>query len=250
DHSRLNFKDKTKDALHVIKHTVALEYALAVMKLYGQSLIINRADRIIQRAGRVSRDTANPIYISERDFLRVHHILMHNLLAPKQKHLSGKYKQEQNSIGGSELLLPLPDETPAYMKRWFEHSNKRLNGVFEGACIIEAAAWITHSFLMIHPFCDGNGRMSRILLNSILMSIGKMPFPIAIRGSAKKEKREYMKALDKASSRLSIFNADVGKTLDDYKLVIAKAIVKSFRQLDGKIIDQLSEDKAIRSYFD
>ena len=56
---------------------------------------------------------------------------------------------------------------------------------------IEMAAWTHAEFVRIHPFTDGNGRTSRMIMNYQLMQAGFLPVSIV------KEKRlEYFEALD------------------------------------------------------
>lgn len=56
---------------------------------------------------------------------------------------------------------------------------------------IELAAWTHAEFVRIHPFPDGNGRTSRLIMNYQLMAHGFPAISIA------KEKRlEYFKALE------------------------------------------------------
>lgn len=56
---------------------------------------------------------------------------------------------------------------------------------------VELAAWTHTEFVKIHPFTDGNGRTSRLIMNYQLMAEG---FPAI---SVAKEKRlEYFKALE------------------------------------------------------
>ena len=56
---------------------------------------------------------------------------------------------------------------------------------------IELAAWTHAEFVRIHPFVDGNGRTSRLLMNYQLMSQGFLPI------SVDKEKRlDYYNALE------------------------------------------------------
>ncbi len=58
---------------------------------------------------------------------------------------------------------------------------------------LELAFKFHAKFEQIHPFCDGNGRVGRFLLNYILMQKGY--FPIIIR---KTTRNNYLKALDAA----------------------------------------------------
>lgn len=56
---------------------------------------------------------------------------------------------------------------------------------------MELAAWTHAEFVKIHPFTDGNGRASRLIMNYQLMAEG---FPaISI---AKEDRLEYFKALE------------------------------------------------------
>ena len=56
---------------------------------------------------------------------------------------------------------------------------------------IELAAWTHAEFVRIHPFADGNGRTSRLLMNYQLMSKGFVPISIA-----KENRLAYYETLD------------------------------------------------------
>jgi fido (protein-threonine AMPylation protein) len=65
--------------------------------------------------------------------------------------------------------------------------------------VIECAAWTHHQISAIHPFCEGNGRMARIINNLILRKFGLFPSDIQHLGD---DKPRYLSALcqiDKAS---------------------------------------------------
>lgn len=61
---------------------------------------------------------------------------------------------------------------------------------------IELAAWTHAEFVRIHPFQDGNGRTSRLIMNYQLMSYGFLPISIA-----KENRLDYYNALDKYAAR-------------------------------------------------
>ena len=42
---------------------------------------------------------------------------------------------------------------------------------------IKVAAWAQRSFVGIHPFQDGNGRVSRLIMDTILTAVG-LPYPV------------------------------------------------------------------------
>ena len=57
------------------------------------------------------------------------------------------------------------------------------------------ASWLKNVFVHIHPFEDGNGRLSRLLLNWSLMSSG-LPFPISLLiGFTRKAKANYFRCV-------------------------------------------------------
>ncbi len=56
---------------------------------------------------------------------------------------------------------------------------------------MELAAWTHAEFVKIHPFTDGNGRTSRLIMNYQLMAEGFPPVSIS-----KEDRLEYFKALE------------------------------------------------------
>ena len=57
--------------------------------------------------------------------------------------------------------------------------------------LIELAAWTHAEFVKIHPFPDGNGRTSRLIMNYQLMANGFAPISIA-----KENRLDYFNALE------------------------------------------------------
>ena len=100
----------------------------------------------------------------------------------------GKYKEQPNSVqlsNGEMFHYASPQETPIKMKElmdWF-NLNQTINPIV-------LAAEFHHRFILIHPFDDGNGRVSRLLVNYILMQ-NDLP-PIVIK---KEHKKQYLLTL-------------------------------------------------------
>ena len=92
--------------------------------------------------------------------------------------MAGRTKNNQNYIsatypdGHTEILFtPLaPFETPEALDKICEEYN-RVIGNFEVEPLIAIPVFI-HDFLCIHPFNDGNGRMSRLLTTLLLYRNG------------------------------------------------------------------------------
>ncbi len=101
--------------------------------------------------------------------------------------VGGIYRNEEVFISGASHTPPTRNEMYTQIKNFFADLmyKKELNP-------IELAAWTHAEFVRIHPFQDGNGRTSRLIMNYQLMSCGFLPISIA------KEKRlDYYNALDK-----------------------------------------------------
>lgn len=75
---------------------------------------------------------------------------------------AGKIRTKQNVVGN--YLPPRPEEVPAELERfftWFKQAEKILHP-------FELAGLVHLRIARIHPFMDGNGRLSRLLMNHIL----------------------------------------------------------------------------------
>lgn len=65
--------------------------------------------------------------------------------------------------------------------------------------VIECAVWAHHRMTAIHPFCQGNGRMSRMLNNLILRRFGIPPSDIQHLGENKPHYLDALCQIDKFS---------------------------------------------------
>ena len=96
-----------------------------------------------------------------------HKILMQDV----DKEIAGKVRNHQVSIAGTTVQLPYPAELNILLKEFFGWYNKAKNKLHP----VELAALVHLKFVSIHPFTDGNGRMSRIMMNFVL---NKNKFPM------------------------------------------------------------------------
>ncbi len=125
----------------------------------------------------------------------------------------GQYKTQPNHVRtptGETHYYASPEETPAKMHdlmNWFRAATT------DGAIHrVEIAARFHHHFTAIHPFDDGNGRMSRLLMNLILMQAGYPPVVIRLG-----ERDPYLAALRRA---------DAGEP-EDFLALIAEYVLSS-----------------------
>lgn len=59
--------------------------------------------------------------------------------------------------------------------------------------VFDVATWTQHQIASIHPFCEGNGRMARLMTNLILSRYG-LP-PSQVKYEKKEDKEHYLSAL-------------------------------------------------------
>jgi len=89
----------------------------------------------------------------------------HKLLFEETKPgIAGKIRNYQVSISGSKVELPLPVELNFLLRdffKWYSKSKEKMHP-------IELTALTHLKFVTIHPFADGNGRVSRLIMNYIL----------------------------------------------------------------------------------
>jgi Fic family protein len=117
--------------------------------------------------------------LNEEIVKELHKILMENILP------GGIYRNSDVIITGAKSKPPSVMILPFELNNFFERLN---NNEFNP---LDLAAYTHGEFVRIHPFIDGNGRLSRILMNFQLL---KNEFlPISIKNE---DKLEYYDALD------------------------------------------------------
>lgn len=129
-----------------------------------------------------------------------------------EKEWAGRYRTTQVIIGGA-------DHTPPEA-RWVPHEMQLLVNWVLGERSrrhpVELAALIHHRLVHIHPFYDGNGRTSRLVMNLVLMQFG---YPIVI--VLKNDRKKYYRALSladkgKPESFIRLMAQCVERSLDLY----------------------------------
>lgn len=149
----------------------------------------------------IIHESFDAIPITKNYILQLHKILYSHMNNP----IAGQTKTMQNYIsatypdGHTEVFFtPMaPFETPEALEKICEEYN-RVIGNLEVEPLIAIPVFI-HDFLSIHPFNDGNGRMSRLLTTLLLYRsgfyVGKY---ISLEAKIAKNKDLYYEALGKA----------------------------------------------------
>ncbi len=106
------------------------------------------------------------LMISTKEDISIHLILhWHRLLFQSTRpDIAGKIREHQVAISGSKFLPPSPVEIMPLISDFFRWYNKNKAKTHP----VELAALVHLKFVTIHPFSDGNGRISRLLMNHVL----------------------------------------------------------------------------------
>ena len=149
----------------------------------------------------IIHESFDAIPISKNYILQLHKILYNHMNNP----MARQTKNVQNYISATypdghteTLFTPMaPFETPEALDRICEEYN-RVIGNMELEPLIAIPIFI-HDFLCIHPFNDGNGRMSRLLTTLLLYRcgfyVGKY---ISLEAKIAKNKDLYYNALNQS----------------------------------------------------
>lgn len=119
--------------------------------------------------------------VTESDVTKIHKIVMKGVIAS-----AGQYRSHDIEVKGAGFTPPPFYDIPKHMGDLLHTLNTNPDELRP----IELAAQIHYDFAWIHPFEDGNGRMSRLLLNLILVRNG---YPFVVIKSI--DKPQYLRAL-------------------------------------------------------
>ena len=144
--------------------------------------------------------------LSEYSIKQIHSLILKNI----DDENKGKYRTTNVIISGAEHKPPQSFEVQSKMQEFIKKYNENITKLHP----IELASFVHIEFVKIHPFIDGNGRTSRLLMNLELIKAGFPPVVIELE-----DRLEYYKALD------------IAHTENDYKPfleLMKKVIEKSF----------------------
>ena len=130
--------------------------------------------------------------LEEEDILTLHRIFYQQIDPEK----AGVYRSVKVFLSGSRYAVSPVARIAEDMRKlvnWYNRNEKKLHP-------IELAAELHLRFVFIHPFIDGNGRVSRLLMNLALLRNG---FTIAIIPAILRY--EYIRSLEAAHNDKSIF---------------------------------------------
>ncbi len=163
-----------------------------------------------------------PRLLTKKRVRDLHTTMAKGLLPKDAGVLAGEFRVDSRTVG-YDVAFPAPELVAGSMKGFLRNANALLKDWAEQGGPIMTACRTSYDFARIHPFPDFNGRMSRLIMNMVLMACSA-PFPIALRGN-KKGRARYLRSLRYANRG----------NLEPYATLIAMGLVRGFEEVDGNV---------------
>ncbi len=166
--------------------------------------------------------------ISLEVILRIHKIIFENAIPT----VAGRFRVEGEDIKKLKCHEPVPGRlVKQKMYPFWAELDSRLAKIprypkkqtitqrrMWFSMVIDLAAWVQHQISYIHPFCEGNGRMARLMTNLILSRFGVPPSRVKYEGE---NKADYLQAL---------CQIDLHGDYEPLKKLIAESIFDAYRK--------------------
>jgi Fic family protein len=198
-------KPLNKTQLQKLKEYFAFKYTYDSNRIEGNTLSLQETQLVIKEgvtiSGKSMREHLEAInhseaidfleeLISEKEPLNKRSLLdLHRLILKSiDSENAGVFRKVPVSIGGSEFMPPQPFLLEKMMEDYFLHYNRQKKFLHP----VILAAEMHERLVSIHPFLDGNGRTSRLIMNFILLQNG---FTVAILKGDSDSRIKYYNAL-------------------------------------------------------
>jgi len=190
------FKTLSPDRLRALRHVATIESIGSSTRIEGVKLTDRQIETLLanlQRHSFESRDEQEvagyaeamgllflsweELTLTENHLKQVHSVLLK--FSPKDEYHRGQYKRTPNNVvafdgDGKEIGVVFettsPFQTPIEMRELVEWTNQALTDKLMHSLLVIAVFVVR--LLAIHPFQDGNGRLSRVLTTLLLLRGG------------------------------------------------------------------------------
>lgn len=135
--------------------------------------------------------------------------------------IAGQTRRYPIEVRGSKSEFPFWDEVPSLLKEFFMWYNKNKDKIHP----VELAALVHFKFVSIHPFGDGNGRISRLLMNCVL------------------DEKKYPMVIIEYKDRLAYYSVLEKSQLENNPFYFVRWFVKMYIKKNQKLIKQWSKPK-------
>ena len=171
----------------------------------------------------------------------------------KDRRHRGEDKKTENKVhmvdASGKSVAVLFDTTPAYltpkeMQELVEWTREALEKSKIHPLLVVGNFLV--DFLMIHPFQDGNGRISRILTNLLLLQRGYLYMPyVSHEKIVEDNKADYYMALRKSQKTLKTEKEDIVPWLDFFLSIILEQSKRAVALLSKEAIEKLFSPKQL-----
>lgn len=216
------------EALRKIEEAIRIEYTYDSNRIEGNTLTLQETALVVNEgitiSGKSMREHLEAINHSEAvEFIEeiaagdapitesvikdIHGIVLRGI----DKENAGRYRSVAVMISGSKFIPPQAYLIATQMEAFIEEYNRMES---DGTHTVLVAAYLHDELVRIHPFIDGNGRTSRLLMNLYLLRHG---YPIVSLKSDNESKLQYYKTLEKSHTTgdRCDFNGFVAETTAD-----------------------------------
>ena len=188
-----------EDALQKIQDALDIEYTYESNRIEGNTLTLQETALVVNEgvtiSGKSMREHLEAInhseaidYIKERTIKEIHALILHGI----DRENAGKYRTVPVMISGSTHMPPQPyliqKQMEDFVIKYQQMEEEKVHPVL-------IAAYLHDELVRIHPFIDGNGRTSRLLMNLYLLRNGYTL--VTLKGS-NEDKISYYKALEES----------------------------------------------------
>jgi Fic family protein len=154
-------------------------------------------------------------------------LLLHKMLISNiRDEIAGRFRQDNEFVRVSSHIAPNPKEVIKRLEKMMVEYNAT-----SSENIIRRIARLHLSFEYTHPFCDGNGRIGRVINNYLLIREGFVPINI--------------KFIDRKKYYESFREYDMNGATNIMEEIVGKALTNSYHKrlayLEGKKIVTLAE---------
>lgn len=221
-----------EEALKKIQDALDIEYTYESNRIEGNTLTLQETALVVNEGVTISgksmrehleainhteainyiKDIAKQdIEISERTIKEIHALILHGI----DRENAGRYRTVPVMISGSTHMPPQPylieKLMEDFMLRFRQMEEEKVHPVL-------VAAYLHDELVRIHPFIDGNGRTSRLLMNLYLLRHGYVI--ITLKGS-NDAKLNYYKALEKSHTE---------QLPEDFQKLVVEAEIAALRK--------------------
>lgn len=145
----------------------------------------------------LTKAAETPEPLSEELIMNAHKLLMKDLCSEGERINAGEYRTIPVHCGNHSFIDF--ECVPSSMKILIAEYNEKIQAEHDS---FQLASWLLMQMLLIHPFQDGNGRVSRLLWYYSLLRDG-LPFPVIPFQGMDKGYKKYRKFIERDSESLA-----------------------------------------------